>query len=219
MLRALVFWLMLTGPLLAEPLTRDSLMPLIRAPYELGDPVNDQGVWALLNSGGGRAGYVFETEPLAPLPGFSGAPINLLVLLDLDGRFIDVRLLSQNEPVFVSGLGEAPFRAFLDQYRGHSINEPLVVGTPYGTGSAASDNVYLDGVTKATASVRIAHESILAATLAVARERMQGIGAGPSPRPDPAHAEPLDWQALLDRGLMHRLTVRESDLDAAFAGT
>ena len=29
--------------------------------------------------------------------------------LDLDGRFVDVRLLNHNEPIFVSGLGQAPF--------------------------------------------------------------------------------------------------------------
>ncbi|WP_444461885.1 4Fe-4S binding protein [Rhodobacter capsulatus] len=219
MIRFLLLWLVLASPLRAEVLTRDALSALILAPYELGAPVNDKGVWTLLNSGGGEAGFVFETEPLAPLPGFSGAPIDLLVLLDREGRFIDVRLLRQNEPIFVSGLGEAPFRAFLEQYRGHAISEPLVVGTPYGGGGTASDNVYLDGVTKATASVRIAHDSILAATLAVARDKMQGVGAGPAPRPDPAHDEALSWKDLLDQGLVGRLRVSGAQLDAAFAGT
>lgn len=219
MIRAFFIWFLLATPLLAAPLTRDALEPMIVAPYALGAPVNDKGVWTLLNSGGGEAGYVFETGPLAPLPGFSGQPIDMLVMLDREGRFIDVRLVSQNEPIFVSGLGEAPFRAFLEQYRGHAISEPLVVGTPYGSGGAASDNVYLDGVTKATASVRIAHESILAATLAVAREKMQGISAGPPPRPDLELDEPLDWKALNDQGLVTRLVVSEAQLDAAFAGT
>ncbi|MBD3785868.1 MAG: 4Fe-4S binding protein [Sphingomonadales bacterium] len=219
MWRALVLFLMLSGPLFAAPLMRDELAPMILAPYELGEPVNDKGVWTLLNSGGGEAGYVFETEGLAPLPGFSGAPINLLVMLDREGRFLDVRLIRQNEPIFVSGLGEAPFRAFLEQYRGHAISEPLVVGTPYGAGGTASDNIYLDGVTKATASVRIAHESILAATLAVAREKMQGIKTGPAPRPDPDHAEALDWKTLMEQGLVGRLSVTNAQLDAAFAGT
>jgi len=219
MLRALLLWLLLSGPLLAAPLTREQLSEMILAPYSLGEPVNDKGVWTLLNSGGGEAGFVFETEPLAPLPGFSGAAIDMLVVLDREGRFLDVRLISQKEPIFVSGLGEAPFRAFLEQYRGHSINEPLVVGSAYGAAGSASDNVYLDGVTKATASVRIAHESILAATLAVAREKMQGVSAGPSPRPDPAQEEALDWAGLVQKGLVQRLIVPEAELDAAFAGT
>ena len=206
--------------LLLLPLRLDAqdMAAHVIAPYALGERLNDQGVYGLLNSGGGEAGFLFETGPLAPLPGFSGQPINMLVMLDLEGRFIDVRLLAHNEPIFVSGLGEAPLRAFLSQYRGHSITEPLVVGSPYGAGQG-SDLVYLDGVTKATASVRIAHESILAATLAVARERMQGISAGPPPRPDPDHAEALDFDALLQQGLARRLQVTNAEVEAAFAGT
>ncbi|PRD37791.1 UNVERIFIED_CONTAM: nosR [Trichonephila clavipes] len=209
----------MTGAALAAPLDRDQIAAFVVPPYALGEPVNDKGVWSLLNSGGAEAGYVFETAIMAPLPGFSGGPINMLVMLDLDGRFIDVRLISHNEPIFVSGLGEAPFRKFLEQYRGHSINTPMVVGVPYGDAGAGSGLVYLDGVLKATASVRIAHESILAATLEVAREKMQGIKSVPPATPDPAHDEALDWQALVDQGITRHLRVTNAELDAAFAGT
>ncbi|MCK3780566.1 4Fe-4S binding protein [Ensifer sesbaniae] len=203
----------------AAPLDREALAGMIVPPYALGEPVNNNGVWTLLNSGGADAGYVFETGPLAPLPGFSGAHIDMLVTIDRDGRFLDVRLISHNEPIFVSGLGEAPLRAFLEQYRGHSIRESLVVGTPYGDAGNGSDLVYLDGVTKATASVRIAHESILAATLAVAREKMQGIAGGPPVRPDAAIDEKLDWAALVARGYARNLKITNAKLDAAFKAT
>lgn len=220
LLIALVFiGLVRVSPALGEPLSRDEIAPFILPPYALGEPVNDRGVWSLLNSGGAEAGYVFETEPLAPLPGFSGTPVNVLVILDLSGQFIDARLIAHNEPIFVSGLGEAPFHKFFEQYRGHSINEPLVVGTPYGAGGAGSDLVYLDGVTKATASVRIAHESILAATLQVAREKMQGISAGPPAHPDPDHVEALTWDDLVQEGIAGHLRLANSEVDAAFDGT
>lgn len=203
----------------AAPFARDAIAEMVPPPYALGEPVNDVGVWTLLNSGGAEAGYVFETEPMAPLPGFSGAPINMLVMLDGEGRFISVRLISHNEPIFVSGLGQAPFHKFFEQYAGLSINMPLVVGTPYGEGGAGSDLVYLDGVTKATASVRIAHESLLAATLQVAREKMQGLSVGPPARPDPAYDEPLTWDDLVAQGLAAHLQVTNAEADAAFAGT
>ena len=203
----------------ADPLPRETLEALVMPPYAMGEALGDRGVYELLNSGGALAGYVFETEPLAPLPGFSGAPINMLVMLDLEGRFIDVRLISQNEPVFVSGLGEAPFNQFLEQYKGLSINQSLVVGTPYGGAAAGAGTVYLDGVTKATASVRIAHESIMGATLAVAKEKMQGIASGPPAYPDPGHDEPLTWQDLVDQGLVTHKVVSNAEIDAAFAGT
>ena len=220
-MRALVvalccLWAGLAG---AAPMEREALAALVVPPYSLGERINDKGVHQLLNSGGAEAGFVFETEPLAPLPGFSGAPINVLVTLDLEGVFIDVRLTSHNEPIFVSGLGEAPFRKFFEQYRGLSLASSLVVGAPYGEGEAGSALVYLDGVTKATASVRIAHESVLAAALAVAREKMGGVALGPPAQPDPAVDEALDWDDLVDQGIATRRIVTNAELQEAFAGT
>lgn len=116
----------------AEPLSRDVLAQMIVPPFLLGEQINDEGVWSVENAGGIPAGYVFETEPLAPLPGFSGAPINVLVTLDLEGNFHDARLIAHNEPIFVSGLGQAAFEGFFEQYRGLNIASTLVVGTPYG---------------------------------------------------------------------------------------
>ncbi|MGQ7845190.1 4Fe-4S binding protein [Granulosicoccus sp. 3-233] len=202
-----------------EPLSREALESYITPPMSLGDAVNDRGVWQLLNSGGGEAGYVFETEPLAPLPGFSGAAINLLVVLDLEGRFIDVQLISHNEPIFVSGLPEHLFIDYFRQYRGHSISESLVVGTPYGSASEGSALVYLDGVTKGTASVRIAHESILAASLQVAREKMSGISTGAPAFPKADHVEELTWDELVEQGIVRRMKVTNAEMDAAFADT
>ncbi len=203
----------------SEPTPREELAPLIVPPMELGEAINDQGVYQLLNSGGAEAGYVFETEPMAPLPGFSGASINMLVVLDLEGRFLDVQLLSHNEPIFVSGLPEKLFYDFFQQYRGHSISDTLVVGSPYGGGGDGSALVYLDGVTKGTASVRIAHESVLAATLQVAREKMGGISSGPPAIPDPDVDEQLSWQDLLDQGLVTRKTVTNAEIQELFADT
>ncbi|MEM9140861.1 MAG: 4Fe-4S binding protein, partial [Pseudomonadota bacterium] len=137
---------------------------------------------------------------------------------DAAGRFLSAELLEHNEPIFVSGLGQAPFHAFMRQYRGHSIFDSMTVGVPYGQGEDGGAHIYLDGVTKATASVRIAHESILAASLDVARTHMQGLAAGPAPRPlDTGPA--LTWQDLFDRGLAHRVTILNRDVEAAFQGT
>ncbi|WP_456387817.1 4Fe-4S binding protein [Profundibacter sp.] len=204
---------------LSEPMSREELSALVVPPFSLGDVLNDKGVYSLLNSGGAKAGYVFETAPLAPLPGFSGAPINILVTLDLEGNFLDVRLLEQNEPIFVSGLGEAPFHKFFEQYRGLSISSSIVVGTPYGEAATGSSLIYLDGVTKATASVRIAHESVMGAALAVAREKIQGLATSPPAYPDPDHDETLTWSDLLEQGLVAHKQVSNGEVDAAFAGT
>ncbi|MCE8510788.1 4Fe-4S binding protein [Ruegeria pomeroyi] len=222
-MRALLlsFCLMLTALVAgAAPLTPDQIAAYVKPPLLLGEQIDETGVFSLIDVYGKPAGYVFETEPLAPLPGFSGAPVNLLVMLDASGSFIEVRLIEQNEPIFVSGLGVAPFEQFLEQYRGLNIATPMVVGTPYGnSGGGASALTYLDGVTKATASVRIAHETVLAASLAVARERMQGIATAPPRAPDPDHDEPLDWAALVAQGIASHHVVSNAQVQAGFEGT
>ena len=199
-------------------LDRETLAKSIEPPNELGEKLSDNGIWSILDRTGEPAGYIFETLPLAPLPGFSGAPINVLVTLDRDGKFMRADLLEHNEPVFVSGLGEASFHEFMLQYRGLSIFDTMTVGVPYGAGDKeGSGQVYLDGVTKATASVRIAHESILAASFAVARERMQGIAGTPSPRPKRGEGPELDWNDLVEQGIAKRHTITNIELQAAFA--
>ncbi len=142
-----------------------------------------------------------------------------MVLLDMDGGFIDVKLLNQSEPIFVSGMGEAPFRQFLEQYRGLSINTPITIGTNYGSGGGGS-LVYLDGVTKATASVRIAHESIMAAAREVAREKLKGI-AWPQEKVvlKPDLNLSFTWQELVDQGLARHVVATHGDVRAEFAGT
>ena len=215
----LIAWTLSATAAYAEPLDRETIANLVVPPYALGDPINENGVWSLLNSGGAEAGYVFETEPMSPLPGFSGTPINLLVMLDLNGAFIDVQLIAHNEPIFVSGLGEAVFHKFFEQYPGLSINSSIVVGTPYGSGSENSTLVYLDGVTKATASVRIAHESILAATLKVAREKMQGVRTQAPAYPKKDYNETLTWQDLVEQGIVARKLVLNSEVQELFKGT
>lgn len=218
MILSLLLWLG-SLPGWADPSPRALLAGLIAPPMSLGEVISEDGVYELLNSGGAHAGYVFETEPMAPLPGFSGAPINVLVVLDLDGRFLDVQLLTHNEPIFVSGLPEKLFFDFFKQYRGHSISDTLVVGSPYGGGSDGSALIYLDGVTKGTASVRIAHESILAATLQIAREKMGGVSAGPPAYPNREYVESLTWDDLMAQGLVARKTVTNAEIQTLFDGT
>lgn len=202
----------------ALELEREEAARYIQPPYQLGDLIEGD-VYELINLDGRVAGYAFETQHLAPLPGFSGAPINLFVILTLEGRLIDVDIVSHNEPIFVSGLGEAPFQDFIAQYKGYSITDSLVIGVPYGDGGSGSSLVYLDGVTKATASVRIAHETLLAAALKVAREKMQGIGGSAAAEPNLDYTEDLTWAQLVEEGIAGRRVVTNREVDEAFAET
>ncbi|MGI9356019.1 MAG: 4Fe-4S binding protein [Rhizobiaceae bacterium] len=197
---------------------RETAAQLVEPPYKLGEPFGTGG-WELINLDGRLAGYAFESEPLAPLPGFSGAPINLFVQITTEGKFINVEILSHNEPIFVSGLDGKLFHNFMRQYKGLSINDTLVVGIPYGDKGFGSSLTYLEGVTKATASVRIAHESILGAASAIARERMAGAGPRIPVRPDNEIEEDLTWRDLVERGIAKRRLVTNAELQSTFKDT
>ena len=67
--------------------------------------------------------------------------------------------------------------------------------------------------------MRIAHESVLAATLKVAREKMSGVSTGPPAYPDLTYDEPLDWEDLVRQGLVTRHRVSNAEINAEFAGT
>lgn len=189
-------------------------------PYQLGESEGGrEGIWALLDSGGGHAGWVIRSRPLAPLPGFAGEPMDLLITLDREGRFLDVSILEQHEPVFLSGLGTAPFEAFLDQYRGRTVGDSLTVGSPASDAHhEAASHTYLDGVSKATASVRIANETILAAARTAVRDRLGGAVAAPA-RPLPEYREMLDWSSMVAKTILQRLVLADGDVERAFAAS
>ena len=90
-----------------------------------------------------------------PIPGFSGTPVNLLIAVKPSGEFLDVRVLTQHEPVFVDGLGPEPLWDFVKQYAGKSLRQSIKIVAP-GTKDPRADSVAaeINGVAKATASVQ-----------------------------------------------------------------
>ncbi len=205
---------------LSASLTEEEMAALVVPPMELGTKDEALPVWHLLNGGGAPVGYIFETRDLAPIPGFSGTPMNLLVAIDLEGQFLDIGILDHNEPVFVSGLGERPFHAFLQQYKGKSLASNIKVGSVQGKSTKnISNNIEIDGVSKATASVRIANKSILASALKVAREHLADIAPKPVSYPRKDLFEELDWQGLLDKGLVKHVTLLNKDVEKLYEGS
>jgi NosR/NirI family transcriptional regulator, nitrous oxide reductase regulator len=218
----------LTGaaPSRAGVLDAERLRTLFPAPYVVGEKDATIPVWPVFKQNGPATDlvcYVFESVDFAALPGFSGSPINLLIALDPNGQYLDVRVLSQHEPVFVDGLGEEPLFKFVAQYPGLSLKQTVKIGS--GTTQSSrrgSTNAYVDGVAKATASVRILNQSLLAASLKVARSKL-GFSAGKDPdqvaRERDDVYERMDWNRLVESGLVRHLALRNVDLERAFAGT
>ncbi|MBK8336881.1 MAG: 4Fe-4S binding protein [Sterolibacteriaceae bacterium] len=229
-----VFRLLLSPILLAFPLvciagelTQADLSRRFQPPLHVQPKLADVPAWPLtseLEPDAGPIGYAFESIDLAPIPGFEGTPMNLLVAVDRKGAFIDVEVLRQHEPVFLSGLGEVPLKEFVRQYAGKNLRQEITVSSIYGsTRSAGGGNrVVLDGVTKATASVRIVNQSVLAAAFAVARAKLgfTDPGArGPAAQARADVFEPLDFAGLQARGLIGHLRLANAEAERLFAGT
>ena len=210
----------------AGVMTRERLQALFPAPLILGERDVALPVWPVFKQEATATvlvAYVFESIDLAPVPGFSGTPVNLLVALDAQGSFREVRVLSQHEPVFLDGLGEAPLLHFVEQYRGLSLKQSIKVGSEQSRSArSTSATVTIDGVSKATASVRIVNQSLLAASLKVARAKL-GYAAGRDPELvghlKTGPAERLDWPALLKAGLVQHVSLTRDEVERAFAGT
>jgi transcriptional regulator of nitric oxide reductase len=210
----------------AGTLSHADLKQRFPSPLIVGERDAQLPVWPLFRQDGTATplvGYVFESVDLAPIPGFSGTPPNLLVALDAKGAFMEVQVLSQHEPVFVDGLGPAPLMRFVEQYRGLSLRQNIKIGSNANrVEQRGSANVYIDGVAKATASVRIVNQSLLAASLRVARARL-GFAGGRDPellaRVRQDTYRPMDWNALVRAGLVAHLRVTQAQVEQTFAGS
>jgi transcriptional regulator of nitric oxide reductase len=193
----------------------------------VGEKLRDIPAWPLVSEhapDAGPVGYVFESIDLAPIPGFEGTPMNLLVAIDSSGKFIDVEVLRQHEPVFVGGLGPFPFAEFVKQYQGKNIRQEIKISTGQSAQRSASgaNTVVFDGVTKATASIRIANQSVLGAALVVARAKLGFASQGENRPPALVKALPfekLDLDGLIKRGYLQRLTLSNAEVEKLFAGT
>ena len=212
----------------AGDLVKADIERRFKPPLRVGEKLREVAAWPLtseLTPEGGPVAYVFESIDLAPIPGFEGTPINLLIALGSDGKFIDVEVLRQHEPVFLGGLGPVPLNDFVKQYVGKSLKQEISVSSAYGNtrgGGGNVNRVVLDGVAKATASVRIVNQTVLASSLAVARARL-GF-ADPGTRAPPAVSkpelfEPLDFAAMEKRGYIQRIALTNAEVEKLFAGT
>lgn len=211
-------------------MSREELARRFPAPYIIGERDATMPVWPIFEpnfqqkaNANQLVGYVFESIDLAPVPGFSGVPVNLLIAIDQQGNFVNVEVLSQHEPVFVGGLGEVPLQAFVSQYKGLSLKQSIRILTgSHGAKNVSAGAAELDGVTKATASLRIINQSILSSALKVARKKL-GFAEGRDPeliaRIKPGILESHTVKGLIDAGLIKHVVLSNADVEMKFAGT
>ena len=144
--------------------------------------------------------YVFESIDFAPVRGYSAKPINLLILIDLSGNFIRVRLLDHKEPLFLDSSGTQKLERFASQYKGLTHRHTIEIG-PFNDPGLRDENVaHVKGVQQGTISVKAINRAILTAAAAVATAKLK-IGADDNVSAPVSQAIPKESKEAKDQKL------------------
>lgn len=168
--------------------------------------------------GSKQIGYVFRTKPIAPIPAYSGKPIDMLIGLDMGGTITGIRVLEHHEPILLVGIPESKLDEFTDQYRGKSVESRLKVGA-----GSRKGYVNIDAITGATVTVMVMNEVIMQASRKVAIAYGL-IEATKQARLKPARVKTeyfkqADWKELTGNGAIRRMHLTRGQVDEAFQGT
>ncbi|RTR04456.1 transcriptional regulator NosR [Halomonas nitroreducens] len=154
-------------------------------------------------------GYVFETVDVAPIPAYSGKPVNLLVGIDPAGELIMAEVLEHSEPIMLVGIPEEKLQQFAGAHTAYAVTDNPKIGD------------HLDAISGATVTVIVVNDTIMRA----AREVAAGLGIidDPSAQPPATVKDEVfreaDWQTLTGDGTLRRLRLTHGQVDDAFVGT
>jgi len=117
-------------------------------------------------------GYAFESVDFTNLRGYSGKPIDLFVFMDLDGRFLKIKLIDHTEPLFLSVHSHAKLVAFVAQYVQLTFHHFIEIHGPNDPKIHIDRNVSMQGVHRGTITAKAIDRSLLAAAARVARAKL-----------------------------------------------
>lgn len=211
----LVLCMLLSGTALAQ-VSETEIRSIFPKLTRIGDPLENPSVVPVYQLDQ-LLGYVFETNDLTNLPGFSGERINLLIGLDASGTLVKLKVLNHHEPIFLHGLGEQPMVEFIHQYEGVTVDKRVIVDSRHsGQDPDGSGTVYIDGITKATVSVLVMNDTVLSAALQVARAYLEGFERPPTVTVREDIFQPYNWQQLESNGLLRYWPVSQAQLQQGF---
>lgn len=196
-------------------MTKEQIAPYVKSGLKLGEKDITIPVWEILDENNNLDSYIFETFDYAPIAGFSGGKMNLLVRINLEGKFLEIHILHQDEPVFVSGIGIEPFIKFLAQYQGKSLKDNIKITSSKDTTNFGN----IDGVSKATASVKIANDIILGSTVQVAKSKLMGVAPKQIHHPKQNLFEKQTWKELLANNLITNIKITKGQIEDLFDNT
>lgn len=215
-------WLLLlwTSFALAQPLSpleRQRIATVLPEVNTISEPAEEFGV-RTLKQGDELLGYAFESINVVNIPAYSGKPINMQVVLGLDGTILDAYVLHHDEPILLIGIPEQKLHDFAAKYQGINVNQRVVIGR-----TKDETAVTIDAVSGATVTVMVVNEIVMRAAHRVAVS-LGLVEAHSEIKAKPAtilkdYFKPSDWHTLTGDGSIRRMLLEHGQVDDAFIGT
>ena len=120
------------------------------------DPFEGEPESAAVYDANKLLGYVFFTDHVMPVPGYSGKPMHTLVGFDLTGKIVGVEIVSHEEPILLAGVSEQDLTDFKNQYLGLYAGMRVQLG-----GSDREGYVNLDSISGATITTMVLSSTIM----------------------------------------------------------
>lgn len=179
-------------------------------------PINADSPVAPVLRGGETVGYAFITSDFVSTTGYSGKPIHVMVAIDQDARILSAKLVDHSEPIVLVGIPNSKMVAVTESFSGLNIAAEAM---------APKTSHQVEIVSGATVTVMIIEDSILRASIKVARALGLGGLAGESDHVGPEYTLNMeagaaaDWQTLIGDGTVRQLSLDVGQINEAFAAT
>ncbi|MBU6296642.1 MAG: NosR/NirI family protein [Alphaproteobacteria bacterium] len=178
-------------------------------------PITGNPPAANVYAGNKVIGYVFESRMVAPVPAYSGEPVNILIAIDGSGQIIGTKVLEQHEPILLVGIPVQKLYDFVARYIGHRVTDNIVVGN-----SGGGNAIHIDAISSATVTSMAVNQTIMDAAVKVAVSRkivsaakVEGVGES---KLRTNYFENADWVDLTGNGAIRRLHLTRDQVAKAF---
>jgi hypothetical protein len=130
------------------------------------DPFEGEPESAAVYDANKLLGYVFFTDHVMPIPGYSGKPMHTLVGFDLKGKIVGIEIVSHQEPILLAGVSEQDLTDFKNQYLGLYADKRVQLG-----GGDREGYVTLDSISGATITTMVLNSTIMTSLREIAISR------------------------------------------------
>ncbi len=212
----------------AGSLTREQLQQRMGDSLTVGEQLTALPVWPVFHRNMTAPGsmklyaYMFETIDIEPVAGYGGKPINILVVMTPAGKFMDVRLLSHNEPIFQAPAANALLAGFAEQYVDLTMHHNIQVLGYKAQRVFDDQKATLHGVSAGTVSVTAMDRAIMEAASQVAYAKLDDPKAkrdATQTRGPDDKFERMGWAQLVAAKLVQPLSWTNKQVEQRFAST